>query len=157
MLLPIPFTTFDQVRQLGLEAQLYCSSCRRQVTIDLDDPRLKGKTFCASVRFTCSNVVKPWDALPARVCGGTASVSVRPPKEMRILPGQAILHCHMGCPRCVPAWGIHDVRPDDPLWKPLFDRKPAAFSCPTCGARLVTSWSGCNGIPYTDGHHRKRA
>lgn len=154
MLLALPYTTFDQVRELRLEVQLYCSSCRREARIDLDDERLRGKSFAAGVRFTCSNVVKRWDAVPPRVCGSTASVSVRPPKERRILPSQSILHCHIGCPSCVPGWGIHDVRPDDPVWKPLFDRKPAVFACPTCGSRLSTSWSGNLGIPFTDGYRR---
>jgi hypothetical protein len=121
--------------------------------IDLDDERLRDKSFAAGVRFTCSNVVKRWDAVPAHVCGGTASVTVRPPKERRILPTQSILHCFIGCPRCVPGWGILDVRPDDPLWKPLFDQK-VSFGCPTCGARLGTYWSGHDGIPFTDGYDR---
>ena len=48
--LSLPFTTFDQVRELDLEVQLYCSRCRREVTSDLDDERLCGKSLAAGVR-----------------------------------------------------------------------------------------------------------
>lgn len=82
MLLDIAFTTFDQVRELGLEVRLYCSTCRREVMIDLDDERLRGKSFSAGVCFTCSNVVKLWDAAPARVCGGNAQLWYRLDAEL---------------------------------------------------------------------------
>lgn len=58
MLFPLPFATFDQVRDLGHEASLFCSGCHRKMLIDLNEPRLAGKTFAGRVRFICSNVIQ---------------------------------------------------------------------------------------------------
>jgi hypothetical protein len=50
MWLSLLFSTFDEVRALGLEVVLCCPRCRRSVTIDLDDERLRGKSFAAGSR-----------------------------------------------------------------------------------------------------------
>lgn len=148
MPLPLPFTTFDQVRELGYSARLYCRGCHRDVLVDLDDPRLAGKTF-AGARFICSNVIHRWTASPARICGTLACVTIYPPADKVVRPSDhGVMYCSLGCPRCMPGWGINQARPDDPLWRPL-SRKPfGRYRCPTCRAMLGVSWHGWDTRPH---------
>lgn len=71
MLFPLPFSTFDQVRDLGHEASLFCSGCHRQVPIDLTDHRLAGKTFAGYRCPTCGVRLgihwHGWETRPQRV------------------------------------------------------------------------------------------
>lgn len=143
MLFPLPFSTFDQVRDLGHSASLYCTGCHRKVPIDLNDPRLAGKTFAVRVRFTYSNVIQRWTASPPRVCGTVACLTIYPPPDRVVRPADhGIMYCGMGCPGCSPGWGIDQARKDDPLWAPLNDKRFTAYRCPTCGARLNMYWHG---------------
>jgi hypothetical protein len=154
-LLSLPYTTFDEVRARGLEVVVYCSACRRKAAIDLDDPRLAGKSFAAGVRFTCSAVVQRWTADLPVICGSAASLHVRPPPARRLKPSQAILHCAISCPRCRPSWTIDEARRDDPVWKPMFERpRRHGFRCPACHAGLHLRWHGWDGEPFTDGYRR---
>jgi hypothetical protein len=157
-MLALPFTTFDQVAALGLEVEIYCRRCHHQAKADPASPQLRGKRF-VDVRFRCHQTVKLWTAEPARRCDSLGCLTIKPPADKAIRPGQSILHAYVGCGTCVPGWSIAQARRDDPLWKPIWDKEGPRnrIGCPGCGHKLITHWSGHDGIPYTDGWKRQSA
>lgn len=157
-MLALPYTTFDEVAALGLQVEIYCRQCHHQVKADPASPQLRGKRF-VDVRYRCHRMVQRWTAEPSKRCGALGTLTIKPAADKAIRPGQSILHAYVGCGNCVPAWSIAQARRDDPLWKPIWDQESPRnrLGCPRCQNKLVTSWSGHDGIPYTDGWKRRSA
>lgn len=158
MLRAFPFQTFDEIAALGLEVCIRCTHCKRLPTgpIDLTDPRLSGRSF-SRTRFVCSHEIKMWDASPARICGGLGQVIINPPPHNVIPPNRSIPHCSISCPRCVPPWDVSQAAKHLPPWKEIFAERDARMRCPNIGCRaiLTTTWSGFDGVPFTEGwQHR---
>lgn len=82
MLFPLPFSTFDQVRDLGHSASLYCTGCHRKVPIDLTTRGLRARrslAVCASPVETSFNAGPP--VRPECAARWPASRSTRRPIE----------------------------------------------------------------------------
>ena len=149
MLFELPFSTFDQARARDLVARLYCSSCRRTVEINIEDERLRGKSFCSGVRFRCANIVKRWSASPGHVCNQHASITLRPRVPLDLRAG--IPHIYIACPSCRPGWHLHQIRGDDPEWHPILTRRGfSGLRCPTCRGKASVHWANMTGRDCMD-------
>lgn len=142
MLFELPFSTFDEARARDLIARVYCSSCRRDVEIDIGDERLRGKSFCCGVRFRCTNLVKHGTASPGHVCNRLASIAIWPrvPIDLRA----AIPHVYISC--CSPGWSLNMVRGDDPDWHSILTHRSfAGLRCPACRSKAAMRWANMYG------------
>ena len=149
MLFALPFTTYDQVRELGYSVGLYCQRCYRRVRIDLDDPRLRARSFAGGVRFVCANARRRWTASPPEPCGTLAQVTIYPPADRCVSPGDhGVLYCSIACGACQPSWMIDQARRDDPIWAPLNDKRFKGYRCPTCRRALWPGWHGHDTRPH---------
>lgn len=149
-----PFRTFDDIAAAGYSVDVLCSSCHRTVgPIDLTDARLIGRPFTA-VRFTCSAEVRRWTAEPARICGCLGHLLIKPPSQDVISPRRSLPFCIIACPRCVPYWQVNQAPKHLAPWNRIFTFPGVRLACPACRSPLTTSWSGGEGIPFTDGYRR---
>jgi DNA-directed RNA polymerase subunit RPC12/RpoP len=159
VMLTLPYTTFDEIAATGLEVEIYCPRCHHEVMVDLASPQLRRKHF-VDVRFRCHRMVQRWTAEPAKRCESLGTLTIKPPADKMNGPGHSILHAYIGCGNCVPAWSIAQARRDDrsaveAIWDQESPRN--RLGCPRCHHKLVTSWSGNDGIPFTDGWKRRSA
>ena len=137
MLFELPFSTFDDARARDLVARLHCSGCRRDVEIDIEDERLRGKSFCSGVRFRCTNFRKLWAASPGHVCNELASIKLGPRTPIDRSTGVPWVYIYC----CRPGWELDEIRGDDPEWHPILtDRRFKGFRCPTCRSRASHHW-----------------
>lgn len=155
-MLPLPFTTFEEIAALGLEVEVSCPSCHHIASADPASQQLRARRF-VDVRFRCQQLIQPYTAHPARRCNTLGHLAIRPPADKAIQPGQAVPHAIVSCGSCVPHWEIAQAPRHDPVWKPLWDKIKDArtrIRCPGCGAGLITSWHGGEGIPFTQNYGR---
>jgi hypothetical protein len=95
----LPFTTFDEIAALGLEAEVHCSSCYRQTKVDPTDRRLSERVFAAAP-FRCSGMRDRGFAVPLQPCRASGFVYIKPAVRLPVA-GEVTL-IFLSCSRCVP-------------------------------------------------------
>jgi hypothetical protein len=124
-LVPLPVSTFGEIRALGLEAHVWCMRCKLDRPIALNSPTLYARAF-AGARFRCTRTL--WDGA---TCNAGGYLTIRPPTLLRA--GQDVGMADIYCDRCVPPWRALQI---DPKREPWRVRPGQALACPGCRQRL---------------------
>ena len=151
MLTPLPIRTFDDVASIGYRIKAYSDVYKKTVPFDPAHACLKGKRF-THVRFACSTVRTLWTAHPPKPCTGIGNLSLEPPKDLEILPGEVGPRARLFCRNCWPYWAITQARRDVEPWKSMWNTNGTGIACPRCGDGLKIEWSGFPGVPFSKGY-----
>jgi hypothetical protein len=85
------------------------------------------------------------------------NIIVRPRPADFIPPSKSIPWCSIECPRCVPQWEVSQAVKHLQPGRRFLPSADARLRCPNigCCAILTTTWSGFDGVPFTEGWERR--
>ena len=156
MLTPLPIRTFDDIAAIDYQVAVYCGVCKKTVAFAPTNAHLRGKRF-THVRFACSTIRTLWTAHPPEPCTGIGSLSIEPPKGLRVPPGEVGSHARLYCRRCRPFWEIAQARRDIEPWKTMWNANGTGIACPRCGDKLKVEWAGFAGVPFSNSYEARNS
>jgi hypothetical protein len=133
MLHALPFTTFGEVADAGLEVEVRCAGCNHRVKIDPTNEQLRNRPFAAAP-FRCTAIIQRYTAHPPHTCGHPGNVYIRPRERLQV--GGPVTLAFLFCRRCAPYWQIDQVQLDKPPWSTTHLGPDDRFRCPGCRGRV---------------------